>query len=525
MVDESLILPNLLSDLAARRSGDVFLQEVAGPSFSYREINRLADRWGGAFARRGIGPSDRVLTMMHPGGDWLAVWIGLSRLRAIETGVSTLYRGRSLEYVITQAGPRAMVVSATCLPELTRDIVEASTIECVVVTGAGGLPEPPELGVPVISADDFLRDASETETASARRVQVWETACNVLTSGTTGPSKLVVAPWGLLYNGASGCLPVDDLSDQDALYSPFPVNHLMARYFIYLLMLAGGRVVLREAPSVEDYWDDVRRYRCTVGPLVGIGPLLVKRPEKPDDADNPLRAVNWTPLPPDHQSIAKRFGIAEMCTAYGSSEVGVVIQNAPNSTFGHIRRGYPDVEFRIVDENDIDVPLGESGELIVRTGQPWTLTTGYFGMPEATARAWRNGWFHTGDGFRQNEDGTLSFTDRIKDAIRRRGENISSFEVEAEVLSHPAVAECAAIAVPTESEDELKVVVVLREGSDITAGDLVDFVAGRAPKFMVPRYVEFVTALPRTEATSRVQKSELRKHALNERTWDRHSGT
>jgi crotonobetaine/carnitine-CoA ligase len=182
-----------------------------------------------------------------------------------------------------------------------------------------------------------------------------------------------------------------------------------------------------------------------------------------------------------------------------------------------VRPGY---QVRIVDDYDEEVPVGTVGELVVRSDEPWMITPGYWRQPERTAEAWRNGWFHTGDGFRRDEEGNHYFVDRMKDAIRRRGENISSFEVEAAVLQHPQVLECAAIAVPSElGEDEIKVLVVVAE--ELSPAELLDFLEPRMPKFMLPRYVELVASLPKTDATFRTKKVELRAAGINERTWDR----
>jgi crotonobetaine/carnitine-CoA ligase len=186
---------------------------------------------------------------------------------------------------------------------------------------------------------------------------------------------------------------------------------------------------------------------------------------------------------------------------------------------GKPRPGY---EARIVDEHDYEVGVGEVGELMVRTEQPWWMNAGYWNMPEKTAEAWRNGWFHTGDGFRRDEEGNYYFVDRTKDALRRRGENVSSFEVEAIVNEHPDVAETAAIAADMElGEQEIKICVIRRQGADLTPEALIEFLIPRMPRFMVPRFVEFVDEFPRTEATMRVQKVKLRAEALNDRTWDR----
>jgi crotonobetaine/carnitine-CoA ligase len=178
---------------------------------------------------------------------------------------------------------------------------------------------------------------------------------------------------------------------------------------------------------------------------------------------------------------------------------------------GKARPGPPGYEVRLVDERDVPVAEGETGELVCRTEEPWAMNAGYLGRPEETATAWRNGWFHTGDAFRMDAGGRYYFVDRIKDAIRRRGENVSSFEIEREVLDHPDVNECAAIGVPSElGEEDIKVFVVRRPGSDLTAVALIEHVRGRCADFMVPRYVEFLDELPRTEATQKVKKSELR---------------
>jgi crotonobetaine/carnitine-CoA ligase len=253
--------------------------------------------------------------------------------------------------------------------------------------------------------------------------------------------------------------------------------------------------------------------------------LLLAQPEKPDDADNPLRGVIMAPLIPDLERFKRRFGV-RVCTAYGMTEIAYPFASGWNlvnaTSCGRLRRGPPGYEVRVVDAEDREVGCDRIGELIVRTAEPHIITPGYFGMPEKSAEIWRGGWFHTGDGFRHDADGNFYFADRIKDAIRRRGENISSFEVEAGVNEHPAVLESAAIGVPSEhSEDEVKVIVVLRPGAALEPKDLIAFLAPRMPRFMIPRYVEIADALPKTDATQRTRKHELRASALNARTWDR----
>jgi crotonobetaine/carnitine-CoA ligase len=234
------------------------------------------------------------------------------------------------------------------------------------------------------------------------------------------------------------------------------------------------------------------------------------------------------PLVPFLDDFKARFGV-RVATSYASVEQGPALHvsgwDTSSSTWkscGRLRQGYPGFEVRIVDGSDYDVPRGEVGELIVRSSEPWTMSAGYYGMPDRTAEAWRNGWFHTGDAFTCDQAGNYYFVDRVKDCIRRRGENISSFEVEAEVNAHPEVIESAAIGVPSQfGEEEVKILVVRQPESDLTAEELIHFLIPRMPRFMVPRYVQFVTEVPKTEATMRVKKYLLRDTAIDETTWDR----
>jgi crotonobetaine/carnitine-CoA ligase len=249
-------------------------------------------------------------------------------------------------------------------------------------------------------------------------------------------------------------------------------------------------------------------------------------PPEPTDADTPLENVFMGPLIPQVEEFKARFGV-RVGTGFGMSEVGVPLGSdgfdlANGTSCGRVRQGPPHYEVRIVDEHDEPVPVGTVGELVVRSGDPWVITPGYFNQPARTAEAWRNGWFHTGDAFRCDEDGNYYFVDRIKDAIRRRGENISSFEVEALVNQHPDVQECAAVAVPSElGEDEIKVVVVAAGDGSVDPAELLAFLEPRMPKFMLPRYVEVIAGLPKTDATFRTRKVELRDAGVTATTWDR----
>ena len=259
-----------------------------------------------------------------------------------------------------------------------------------------------------------------------------------------------------------------------------------------------------------------------VGPMTA---LLHSAAPRDDDADNPLRNVVLGPMIPEIDDFERRFGV-RTCTCYGQTEVGIPLatgwEHGPWANCGRRREDYPWPEVRVVDEHDEPLGANQVGELVVRSPEPWALNVGYYKMPEQTVEAWRNGWFHTGDAFRFDDDGWYYFVDRLRDTIRRRGENISSFEVETAVTEYDAVLECAAIGVPAEhGEDDLLVAVIVRDAASFDPAAMLAFLEPRMPRFMLPRYVEVVDDLPRTEASMRVRKHELRARGMTPTTWDR----
>jgi len=256
--------------------------------------------------------------------------------------------------------------------------------------------------------------------------------------------------------------------------------------------------------------------------IASMSLFLAKTPPKPDDADNPIRIANCSPMPNEPSAFMKRFNIEAFIVGFGMTEAGIILGNQgqpvhPKSC-GKVVDGY---QVRLVDNNDIPVAVGQPGELIVRTNLPWAMNAGYWRRPEATAQAWRNGWFHTGDILYCDDEGQYFFADRKKDAVRRRGENISSFEVEREVMAYPDVLEAACVGAPGEfGDDEVKVFVVPKDGINLNPSELIQFLISRMPHFMVPRFIEILETLPKTPS-GRVKKYELRDLGNNASTWDR----
>jgi carnitine-CoA ligase len=512
------VMTRTLDELAVEQPDAVLLQDVTGSAMTVTEFRTAALRWATAYQRLGIGPGDTVLTMLPTSLEAYPAWLGAAWLRAIEVPVNTMFRGHMLRYLIQNSAARVLVVAERYLDQL-REVADAlEHVETVVVLDASREVE--NLPVRVIDGLMFLDGAEPSDQLA--HPDPWDIACMIYTSGTTGPSKGVLMPWRELHSFISS-YPEGMLRPGDAMYLVLPVFHVSGKQGVWAAVEHHCRLVVREQFSLTDFWKDIKEFGCSATGLIGImASLLVRMPPTEDEHDTPLRATAMGPLIPELDEFRARFGV-EVFSGYGMTEIGVPLSTdgfevADWKSCGRVRPGY---ELRIVDEHD--EPLGPDvvGELVVRTAQPWMLNAGYWQMPDKTAEAWRNGWFHTGDAMRYDADGNFYFVDRIKDALRRRGENISSFEVERYVAEHDAVLECAAIAVPSElSEDDLKICVVPKPEHSLTPRELWDFLAPRMPRFMLPRYIEICDSLPKTP-TLRVQKVELRAAGVTDATWDR----
>ncbi|MEX0874525.1 MAG: AMP-binding protein [Actinomycetota bacterium] len=521
MLERDLVLPHLLAKRAREEPDRVFFQQVDGPELTYRELFEGILLWADAFRRLGVQPFENVAVMMPTNVEAYYAWMGLAWLRAVEVPMNTMFRGRMLQYIVDNADARVLVIGREFADRLAEVAADLPKLEKVIVPDADHVKL--DLPFEVVSRSAFLGGA--TPATDLDGPEYYDIASIIYTSGTTGPSKGVLVPWPELY--WFDVYETGEMGEDAASYMFLPPYHVSGKLSLYLTAKHNMRLVMRAGFSLGEFWNDIRKYECTnVGLLGPLARLLMLNPEASDDSDNPITRASCGPLFPEVDDFKKRFGL-ELGTGYGMTEIGAVTATEGTNiedwrSCGKARPGRPGYKLRVVDSHDEEVGPGVVGELIVRCEEPWCMNVGYYGMPEKTAEAWRNGWFHTGDGFKYDEKGNFFFVDRLKDAIRRRGENISSFEVEGYVNDHPDVAESAAIGVPSElGEDEVKVCVVRKPESALTAEELIEYLFPKMPRFMVPRYVEFVDAFPKTEATSRTQKVKLRDNALNESTWDR----
>lgn len=301
-----------------------------------------------------------------------------------------------------------------------------------------------------------------------------------------------------------------------------PIFHCGSTLYVYAMLARGLSIGMMAEFKTDQFWPAVRETGSSYALLLGVmASFLLKAPEDAGDRDHPLTHVFIVPFGEDGPAFAARFGV-DVYTIYNMTEISSPMHAGPGITekglAGVLR---PWMEARVVDENDIEVPRGETGELVLRSSRPWALMKGYLNRPEATAEAMRNGWFHTGDSFRQDDQGRFFFVDRAKDVIRRRGENISSFALEGEVLAHEDVRECAAVAVPSEhTEDDVLIVVTPVEGRAVDPAALIAWLGERVPRFMLPQYVRVMDDLPKT-ASGKVQKHVLRSEGVTTECWAR----
>lgn len=501
-----------------------------GHSLTWSGVHTEALKWCDAFQRVGVQRGDAVATMLPQSLVANTVWLGTAWAGAIEFAINNAFKGPWLTHALNTATAKIMVVEESFLPAVQAVLSDLPRLETVVVcrTGRADRVEFARTRgrVNFVSIDEFLAGCVAQE--QDWQPDLCDTACAIFTSGTTGPSKAVLMPWGQI--AAFAQLAPYEVPDRQVFFIPFSPFHLAGKGALQRPALTGTRSVIREKLSVSQFWDDIRGNGATWAWIVPLlAHVLHKSPPHVDDLDNPLEYAFVGPSFPFIDELRERYGFKAYST-WGMTETANPFYLPPERTtsanFRSSGKPVPGVDAVIVDEKDNEVAAGEAGELVLRSQRPWVFSQGYFGKPEASLDAWRNGWFHTGDKFRRNESGEFEYIDRLKDAIRRRGENVSSMELENAIMESPDVAECAAIAIPSDvGEDDVMAVLVTQPGIELTPREFIESLHHRVPDFAIPRYVRFVDALPRTQVTDRVQKFKLREEGVTSDTWDRDSDT
>jgi crotonobetaine/carnitine-CoA ligase len=512
---EICVLRPLLERRAAETPEKVFARFADGQCWTYGETREVARRAALGFERLGVKQGDTVLSWLPNGPDALRVWFGLNYLGAVYVPINLAYKGKLLEHIVENADARLIVVHAELYPRL--EAIRRAKLSDAVIVGGGAAPLE---GLRVHDAAALSPAGEARLPPLAHEIAPWDMQTIIYTSGTTGPSKGVMSSYLQAY--CMGAEPFHFLGADDRFMINLPLFHVGGTCAVFAMLAKGASIAVVDAFDTASFWATVRETGSTTVVLLGVmAGFLVKQPPRPEDRGHGLTSAIMVPLCEDAEAFSRRFA-CDIYTVFNMTEISTPLVSGRNpGPLGTCGRPRPGVEARVVDEHDCEVAPGQVGELMLRTDRPWAMNHGYFRNPEATARAWRNGWFHTGDAFRVDDGGNFFFVDRMKDAIRRRGENISSFEVETEVCAHPAVKEAAAVAVPSElAEDEVLVAVSLAEGASLDPRDLIEFLVPRMAHFMVPRYIRIVRELPKTP-TQKVQKHLIRSEGVTPDTWDR----
>jgi crotonobetaine/carnitine-CoA ligase len=489
-------------------------------AFTVAQMDARSDAAARGLAAVGVSGASPVLVMLPNGIEFVECWLALAKLGAIQVPVNTAYFGQMLLHVVRDSGAKQIIIHSSYAAALTQLAGElGKQLQAVIFVG-GEADANCAPGAQRLTYGEMIGRGIADRAELPLPPAYSDIASIMYTSGTTGPSKGVMVTHAHSYQYAAGDNALQ-LARGDVYYAPLPLFHIAGQWaVIYSCLIRGATAVIKQKFSITDFWGDVERYGVTTTFMLGaMGSMLYRTTEGVRHTS--LKKVLMSPLIAEYREFCKRFGV-RVTTSYASTEINGVIAtdlNPPNhATCGRVRADK--FEVRLVDQNDEEVPVGHVGELVVRARIPWIVMAGYWNRPADTVAAWRNLWLHSGDLMRRDADGYYYFVDRLKDSIRRRGENISSTEVEAAINAIPEVLESAVIPVASElTEQEVLACVVFRPGMKVEPGELHGRIASALPRFMVPRYLRIIDAVPKTP-TGKPQKFKLREQVDLASLWD-----
>jgi crotonobetaine/carnitine-CoA ligase len=516
MSTEATTLAEVLVEQAADHGDEVFLH-FEDRTVSFDELNRNVNRVANGLAGLGVRTGTGVAIVMGNSPEWLYVYFATQKLGAYAVPVNVALKGEGLRYVIDHSDSVVVVVDPARADAVSA-VADGTPQVGQVVVDATEAPQDWALPEGWSTLTDVM-DAPDTEPDAT--IEPKAISAIMYTSGTTGAPKGVVTRYERTNIGGIRML-AGLLAPDEVLYTCLPLFHANALLLTSVRgLVAGLPVVLARRFSASGFWDEIRRYGVTI--FNGLGamiPILMKQPERDDDAENPVRVVFSAACPASvWEAFEDRFAV-NIIEGYAAVDGGgFMTMNLGQSPKGSI--GTSMTPIRVVDDEGQDVPVGSPGELLFEVDDPQARRVEYYKNRDAGDERIRDGWFHTGDLVTADEDGNLYFVDRLTDSLRRRGENISSWEVEREINRHDAVLESAVIGVPSElGEDDVMAVILPKDGHTITPEELIEHCEGLMADFMVPRYVEIRDSLPKTE-THRVRKAELKSAGVRPATWDR----
>jgi len=515
-------LGHVLERQAAAHGDRVFLDFKGQQSISYKQINEYANRVAHGLLKSGIAHGTKVAVMLPNCPEYLYCWFGLAKIGAVMVPINTAQKGDLLKYLLDKSDAQAVITDAVFVDRIREIESGLEKLKTIYIKE----PFDSDASINTRNIEELPLSALMSEIVEPPAVEVKHSdpMTILFTSGTTGPSKGVVMSHHYYYHAAKTIGGGMKNVPEDTLYTCLPLFHVNAQVCTVVSALVFDcRVSMYEHFSASTFWSEIRNSGATVFLALGaMGNILYKAAPHPDDNRNNVRLAMVVPPPEDLEGFEKRYGLRVIYESFGMTE-GIV---APPALVEPRRPGCcgkpaDNSVVRIVDEYDLPLGPRQTGEIVLRTREPYTMMSGYYNMPEETLNSFSNLWFHTGDLGYLDEDGFLYFVGRKKESIRRRGENISAFEVECVVNQHQSVLESAAIPVPSElGEDDLKIVVVLKQGEIVAPEELLAFCEKRMAYYMVPRFVEFRDDLPKTP-TQRVEKYKLQAEGHRPGTWDR----
>lgn len=495
---------------------------------TYSECFRASLALARGLLAAGVRQSDAVVIMAPNCLTAIHAWLGANLAGVTEVTINTAYRARLLEHAVNISDARLVIAESSFLQVFRECEANLAGVERILYFDLPGSPAsvaPAFERIKLSRLDDVVATAAEVECPTARMSDI---ASVIYTSGTTGPAKGIMMPHAQVCALAKQSIDGLRLGETDVFYCFHPLFHMAGKFMaVFAMLMAGGRIVLDRTFKPDLWVDRVRDCGATVG--LAHGPMvemIYSQPERPEDSQHGVKRLLTAPFP---KAIAERFEARfnlRGIEVWGMTEINIGTwwpydEPLRPGSCGRVSDEW--VELRVVDPvTDAEMPTGQAGELVIRPKKPFVFMSGYIGMPQKTVESWRNLWFHTGDIGYRDEAGYYYFVDRLGDRIRRRAENISSYDIEAAAAAHPAVAEVAAVGVASEfeSDDDIKLCVVLKPGVKTDPEDILRHLAGALPHYMVPRYIETMPALPRTP-TNKVKKAELRTTGVTPQTWDR----
>ena len=491
---------------------DRMLMSIAGIPVTFEQMRQRSCAAANMLADMGVGRGDTVALFTATCPEWVYFWLGAARIGAVTAAVNVANKGEFLVHALRLSRAKVVITDAERLSRLHEIVDDVETVRTIEVVGD--------------SISDLLACAA-TKPPEAMASEPGQLAALFFTSGTTGPSKAVATTWHYLFSAAAGVAAAWELEAGDVVWSAMPLFHLSAAPSVLAPMLHGATTVLSAAFRPSGVWDEVRS--CGAAGFAGAGAMvsmLWNQPPDRRDSRLPLRFISAAPIPADmYRGIEQRYN-AKIVTMYGMTEAfpiafKSVSEDGVPGTSGRVNAAY---DVRIVDKSGRSLPSGTVGEIACKPKSPHVMSEGYVdaaAIDTALTVVPHEEWFRTGDLGSLDGDGNLTYVDRVKDSLRRRGENVSSVEVETTVMRHPAVLEAAAVAVPSDlGEDDILVVVTLRPEVHFDHAELLDFCSTRMPYFCVPRYLEVLDEIPKN-VIGRVRKDLLRKRGLGDGAWDR----